>query len=65
MPRPKLAVAGLNPHAGEHGCIGSEEDEVMRAGDRRAAARAGIDVAGPFPADTMFLARHAGASSTP
>ena len=53
-PRPKLAVAGLNPHAGEHGVIGREEDEVMRPAIDACRAR-GIDVAGPFPADTIFL----------
>ena len=53
-PRPRLAVAGLNPHAGEHGVIGSEEDAVMRPAIE-ACRRSGIDVAGPFPADTIFL----------
>jgi 4-phospho-D-threonate 3-dehydrogenase / 4-phospho-D-erythronate 3-dehydrogenase len=53
-PRPKLAVAGLNPHAGEHGLIGGEEDEVMRPAIVACRAR-GIDVDGPFPADTIFL----------
>ena len=53
-PRPRLAVAGLNPHAGEHGVIGREEDEMMRPAIAACRAR-GIDVAGPFPADTIFL----------
>ena len=53
-PRPRLAVAGLNPHAGEHGVIGREEDEMMRPAIEACRAR-GIDVAGPFPADTIFL----------
>jgi len=52
--RAKLAVAGLNPHAGEHGVIGREEDEVLRPAIEACRAR-GIDVAGPFPADTIFL----------
>jgi len=50
--RPRLAVAGLNPHAGEEGAFGSEI----------AAARArGIDAQGPFPADTVFLRARDGA----
>ena len=53
-PRPRLAVAGLNPHAGEHGVIGREEDELMVPVIDACRAR-GIDVAGPFPADTIFL----------
>jgi 4-hydroxythreonine-4-phosphate dehydrogenase len=54
FPSPRLAVCGLNPHAGEHGVIGKEEDEVLRpAIERRRAA--GVAVEGPFPADTIFL----------
>ena len=52
--RARLAVAGLNPHAGEHGVIGGEEDAVMRPA-LETCRRRGIDVAGPFPADTIFL----------
>jgi 4-hydroxythreonine-4-phosphate dehydrogenase len=52
-PRPRLAVAGLNPHAGEDGLFGSEESEII--GPAIAAARgAGVDVDGPFGADTLF-----------
>jgi 4-hydroxythreonine-4-phosphate dehydrogenase len=51
---PRLAVAGLNPHAGEHGVIGTEDDAVI--GPAVEACRgAGIDVRGPFPADTLFV----------
>jgi 4-hydroxythreonine-4-phosphate dehydrogenase len=51
--RPRLAVAGLNPHAGESGQIGREEVEVI--GPAVAALRAaGIDAIGPKPADTLF-----------
>jgi 4-hydroxythreonine-4-phosphate dehydrogenase len=51
---PRIAVAGLNPHAGEHGLFGHEEQRVIEPAV--AACRAqGIDVAGPFPADTLFL----------
>jgi 4-hydroxythreonine-4-phosphate dehydrogenase len=51
---PRIAVAGLNPHAGEHGLFGSEEAAVLRPAIDAARAR-GIDVAGPFPADTLFV----------
>ncbi len=51
---PRIAVAGLNPHAGEGGMFGSEEiDEIEPA--VRAAAERGIDVSGPHPPDTVFL----------
>jgi 4-hydroxythreonine-4-phosphate dehydrogenase len=57
---PRLAVAGLNPHAGEGGAFGREEvDEIAPA---IAAARArGIAVTGPFPGDTVFLKAREGA----
>ena len=51
--RPRIAVAGLNPHAGEHGLFGSEEDTAIRPAIAACAAR-GLDVRGPFPADTLF-----------
>jgi 4-hydroxythreonine-4-phosphate dehydrogenase len=51
---PRLAVAGLNPHAGEHGVIGLEDDRVLRPAVAACRA-AGVDVAGPFPADTLFV----------
>ena len=51
---PRIAVAGLNPHAGEAGVLGTEDDEVLAPSV--AAARAdGIDAYGPFPADTVFV----------
>lgn len=50
---PRIAVAGLNPHAGEHGMFGDEEIRII--GPAIAAAQAaGIGVLGPFGADTMF-----------
>ena len=52
--RPTLAVAGLNPHAGEHGVIGGEEDAVLRPAIDACRGR-GIDVTGPWPADTIFV----------
>jgi 4-hydroxythreonine-4-phosphate dehydrogenase len=50
----RLAVAGLNPHAGEHGLMGEEDDRVLRPAIDALAAD-GIDVRGPFPADTVFV----------
>ena len=51
--RPRLAIAGLNPHAGEGGAVGLEDDAVVRPAVARLQA-AGIDAFGPLPADTMF-----------
>jgi 4-hydroxythreonine-4-phosphate dehydrogenase len=53
-PNPQIAIAGLNPHAGEHGVIGSEDDDVLRPAIE-ACRRRGILVHGPFPSDTIFL----------
>ncbi len=50
---PRLAVAGLNPHAGEHGVIGSEEDAVIVPAIAACRTR-GMDVSGPYPADSIF-----------
>jgi 4-hydroxythreonine-4-phosphate dehydrogenase len=59
MPRfgiraPRIAVAGLNPHAGEHGLMGSEDSDVIApvVEERR---RGGVTVEGPIPADTVFV----------
>lgn len=52
--RPRLAVAGLNPHAGEDGLLGSEEQRVVRPAIDAARAR-GVAVEGPFPGDTVFV----------
>jgi 4-hydroxythreonine-4-phosphate dehydrogenase len=52
--RPRLALAALNPHAGEGGLFGSEDDEVLAPAVAEARA-AGHDVRGPFPADTVFV----------
>jgi len=54
IPSPRLALAGLNPHAGEHGLIGREEDEVLAPAVAACRAR-GITIDGPFPADTIFV----------
>ncbi|MCK8818036.1 4-hydroxythreonine-4-phosphate dehydrogenase PdxA [Natroniella sulfidigena] len=56
---PKIAVAGLNPHAGENGIFGDEEiKEIGPAVE--AAKEAGIDVEGPIPPDTVFVKAVAG-----
>jgi 4-hydroxythreonine-4-phosphate dehydrogenase len=57
--RPRVAVAGLNPHAGEGGTLGREEIEVIAPGIE-AARREGIDARGPLPADTVFIAAKRG-----
>jgi 4-hydroxythreonine-4-phosphate dehydrogenase len=51
--RPRLAVAGLNPHAGEDGAMGREDAAVVKPAIERLVAD-GIDARGPLPADTMF-----------
>jgi len=53
--RPRLAVAGLNPHAGEDGTLGEEDAEIVRPAVD-ALERAGIDAVGPLSADTLFHA---------
>lgn len=53
--RPRLAVAGLNPHAGEGGTIGREEIEIV-APAVRTLREMGVDAQGPFPADSLFHA---------
>jgi 4-hydroxythreonine-4-phosphate dehydrogenase len=52
---PRLAVSGLNPHAGEDGSIGREEIDII-APAIEAARQEGLDVTGPHPADTLFHA---------
>jgi len=56
LARPRIAVCGLNPHAGESGHLGREEITTI-APAIEAARRAGLCVAGPLPADTVFLPR--------
>ena len=51
---PRLALAGLNPHAGEDRLLGHEEEDVLRPAVAAARGR-GIDIAGPFPGDTVFV----------
>ncbi len=57
---PRLAIAGLNPHAGEGGSMGIEDETIVRPAVDMLRAE-GIDVRGPLPADTMF---HAAARAT-
>ncbi len=52
--RPRLAVCGLNPHAGEHGLFGREDDAVIAPAVAQLRAE-GLEVAGPLPPDTAFL----------
>ncbi len=58
-PSPRIAVAGLNPHAGEGGLLGTEEIREIGPGIERARAE-GIAATGPFPADTVFIAASRG-----
>jgi 4-hydroxythreonine-4-phosphate dehydrogenase len=51
---PRLALAGLNPHAGEHGLMGREEEDVLIPAVE-ASRREGINVSGPWPGDTVFV----------
>jgi 4-hydroxythreonine-4-phosphate dehydrogenase len=52
--KPRILVSGLNPHSGESGHLGTEDQEII-APAIALAARQGIDAAGPIPADTLFV----------
>jgi 4-hydroxythreonine-4-phosphate dehydrogenase len=52
--QPRIALAGLNPHAGEDGLMGQEDDRVLRPAVEAARER-GVKIDGPFPADTVFV----------
>jgi 4-hydroxy-L-threonine phosphate dehydrogenase PdxA len=54
LSRPRVAVAGLNPHAGEHGLFGDDEARVIEPAIAR-ARREGVDARGPIPDDTLFV----------
>jgi 4-hydroxythreonine-4-phosphate dehydrogenase len=56
---PRIAVAGLNPHAGEHGLFGRGEEMVIEPAVATCRA-AGLNVSGPFPGDTVFVRAHRG-----
>ena len=50
----RIAIAGLNPHAGENGHIGTEEQVIFKEALERLRA-SGIDIEGPYPGDTLFV----------
>jgi 4-hydroxy-L-threonine phosphate dehydrogenase PdxA len=52
--KPRIAVAGLNPHAGEHGLFGAEDETIIKPAIQQARAE-GIEVSGPWPGDTVFM----------
>lgn len=54
MERPRIALCALNPHASDSGLFGDEEERVFAPAMERLQER-GLDVTGPFPADTVFL----------
>ncbi|HDD44991.1 MAG TPA: 4-hydroxythreonine-4-phosphate dehydrogenase PdxA [Candidatus Desulfofervidus auxilii] len=56
---PRIAVAGLNPHAGEEGLMGDEEIKIISPAIKKAKEN-GIDVKGPFPPDTVFYLANEG-----
>lgn len=58
--KPRIAVAGLNPHAGENGLFGDEEQRLILPAIKRAKAK-GMTCSGPHPADTMFAKALTGA----
>jgi 4-hydroxythreonine-4-phosphate dehydrogenase len=57
LERARIAVCGLNPHAGEGGHLGDEEQRIISPAIAQARAL-GLDVDGPIPADTLFVPRH-------
>jgi 4-hydroxythreonine-4-phosphate dehydrogenase len=57
--KPRIAVAALNPHAGENGLFGRDEIEMIRP-TVEAAAKRGFGCSGPFPADTVYIRAFAG-----
>jgi 4-hydroxythreonine-4-phosphate dehydrogenase len=57
--KPRIALAALNPHAGDGGTFGTEEIDILSPAVARAKAQ-GVAVEGPFPADTVFLRARAG-----
>ena len=59
IPKPRIAVAGVNPHASENGQFGDEEERIISPAILMARDQ-GIDVSGPYPGDTVFLAARDG-----
>ena len=62
IPHPRLAIAGLNPHAGEQGALGNEEAILVVPAIEQLRAE-GMDVSGPWPPDTMFTSSEIGRAS--
>jgi len=60
LPAPRIAVAGLNPHAGENGLFGREDLDIIIPAIQAAQSK-GIQASGPWPADTVFMRARAGA----
>lgn len=56
--QPKIYVCGLNPHAGEDGCLGMEEIEVISPALEQLRQQEGMDLIGPLPADTIFQEKY-------
>jgi len=63
LKKPRIAVAGLNPHAGEQGLFGSEEKDIITPAVRKAAEK-GMEVFGPLPPDTVFYHAYKGQYDT-
>ena len=59
QPRPRIAVAALNPHAGDNGNFGREDEDIIAPAVRRAQEHQ-INVTGPLPSDTVYLRAHKG-----
>ncbi len=59
LPRPRIAVCGVNPHASENGQFGDEEERIIKPAIFMAREQ-GIDATGPYPSDTIFLAARDG-----
>jgi 4-hydroxy-L-threonine phosphate dehydrogenase PdxA len=57
--RPRIALAAVNPHAGEGGMFGNEDDDILLPAVR-AAQQIGLDVTGPHPADSLYYRAHQG-----
>jgi 4-hydroxythreonine-4-phosphate dehydrogenase len=56
---PRIGLAGLNPHAGENGLLGTEDGHVLAPAVEE-VCRHGVDASGPWPADTVFVRAHRG-----
>ncbi|GEM74295.1 4-hydroxythreonine-4-phosphate dehydrogenase [Vibrio sagamiensis NBRC 104589] len=54
IPKPKIYLCGLNPHAGEDGCLGNEEIETITPTLEKIRQEKGMNLIGPLPADTIF-----------